>query len=72
MPASDDISRSRGFDRDASEQRFRAVAKHTADWEKRFGPDVPLLWINPAVASGERIAGFSVDQCLATHCLTGG
>ena len=47
---------------------LRAAAKHTADWESRFGPDVPLLWVHPAV---ERIAGFSVAECLATHCLTG-
>jgi len=67
MPASNDISRSRGFDRDASEQRFRTDVKHTADWENRFGPDGRVLGVNPAV---ERIAGFSVAECLVMHCLT--
>ncbi len=44
-----------------SEERFRAIADYTCNWENWIGPDGRLLWINPAV---ERITGYSVEQCL--------
>ncbi|HNU45737.1 MAG TPA: PAS domain S-box protein [Phycisphaerae bacterium] len=44
------------------EERFRAIADYTYDWESWFGPDGTLLWTNPAV---ERITGYSRDECLA-------
>ncbi len=44
-----------------SEERFRAIAQYTYDWENWVGPDGKILWINPGV---ERITGYSVDECL--------
>lgn len=43
-----------------SEEKFRAIADYTADWENWFSPDGRLLWVNPAV---ERITGYSVEEC---------
>jgi len=43
-----------------SEEKFRAIADYTVDWENWFSPDGRLLWINPAV---ERITGYSVEEC---------
>jgi PAS domain S-box-containing protein len=45
-----------------SEERFRAIADYTVDWENWFGVDGKLLWVNPAV---ERITGYSVAECHA-------
>ncbi|MEW5735611.1 MAG: transporter substrate-binding domain-containing protein [Thermodesulfobacteriota bacterium] len=44
-----------------SEQRFRAIADYTYDWESWFGPDARLLWINPAV---EWMTGYSRQECM--------
>jgi PAS domain S-box-containing protein len=44
------------------DDRFRAVADYTSDWESWHGPDGRLIWVNPAV---ERLTGFSVAECLA-------
>jgi len=44
------------------EERFRAVANYTYDWENWIGTDGKPLWVNPAV---QRITGYSVDECLA-------
>lgn len=45
-----------------SEQRFRAIADYTYDWEHWVDPSGKLVWVNPAV---ERITGYTVDECLA-------
>lgn len=45
-----------------SEQRFRAVADYTYDWESWHNVAGQLIWVNPAV---ERLTGYSVDACLA-------
>lgn len=45
-----------------SEDRFRAIADYTYDWETWVGPDGKVLWINPAV---ERMTGYTVKECLA-------
>lgn len=44
------------------EERFRAIANYTYNWENWVGVDGRLLWVNPAV---ERITGYSVEECLA-------
>jgi len=44
------------------EERFRAIADYTFDWESWLDQDGRLQWVNPAV---ERLAGYSIDQCLA-------
>ncbi|WP_161624994.1 sensor histidine kinase [Paramagnetospirillum caucaseum] len=46
----------------AKEERFRAIADYTFDWESWLDQDGRLQWVNPAV---ERLAGYSIDQCLA-------
>lgn len=46
----------------ASEERFRAIADYTCDWENWFSPRGQLLWVNPAV---QRWTGFAEDECLA-------
>jgi len=45
-----------------SEERFRAIADYTSDWENWVGTDGRLLWLNPAV---ERMTGYTVEECLA-------
>lgn len=45
-----------------SEQRFRAIAHYTYDWESWQGPDGRLLWVNPAV---ERVTGYTPEECMA-------
>jgi len=45
----------------ASEQRFRAIADYTYDWENWFGPDGKLIWVNPAV---EMFTGLTIDECM--------
>lgn len=47
-----------------SEQRFRAIADYTYDWELWISPGGRVLWTNSAV---ERIAGYSVDECMAMY-----
>jgi PAS domain S-box-containing protein len=44
-----------------SEDRFRAIAHYTYDWESWVAPDGRLLWVNPSV---ECYTGFSVAECL--------
>ncbi|MBI3444008.1 MAG: PAS domain S-box protein [Magnetospirillum sp.] len=44
------------------EERFRAIADYTFDWESWIDQDGRLRWVNPAV---ERLAGYSIEQCLA-------
>ncbi len=48
----------------ASEERFRAIADYTYDWENWFGTDGKLIWVNSAVC---RFSGYSVGECLAMN-----
>lgn len=45
-----------------SEERFRAIADYTYDWESWFGADGRLMWVNPAV---KRVTGYNVDDCMS-------
>ena len=45
-----------------SEEKFRAIANYTADWESWFGPDGKYLWVSPSV---ERFTGYSPSEILA-------
>jgi PAS domain S-box-containing protein len=45
-----------------SEEKFRAIADYTVDWENWVGPDGKLLWVNPAV---EEHTGYTVAECQA-------
>jgi PAS domain S-box-containing protein len=45
-----------------SEQRFRAIANYTYDWEVWVGPAGKVLWMNPAA---ERISGYSLGELFA-------
>ncbi|MBI5723683.1 MAG: PAS domain S-box protein [Planctomycetes bacterium] len=45
-----------------SEEKFRAIANYTYDWETWISPEGKLLWVNPAV---QRVTGYSPDECLA-------
>lgn len=44
-----------------SEQRFRAIADYTYDWEIWCSPGGRPLWTNRAV---ERVSGYTVDECM--------
>jgi two-component system cell cycle sensor histidine kinase/response regulator CckA len=59
------VARARGGGQSApltSEERFRAIADYTVDWESWFGPDGACLWVNPAV---ERMTGYPPDEVRA-------
>ncbi|MDO8606090.1 MAG: PAS domain S-box protein [Phaeospirillum sp.] len=43
------------------EERFRAIADYTFDWESWLDQDGRLQWVNPAV---ERLAGYAIEHCL--------
>jgi diguanylate cyclase (GGDEF)-like protein/PAS domain S-box-containing protein len=45
-----------------SEQRFRAIADYTYDWESWLSPNSALRWVNPAV---EHLSGYTVEDCYA-------
>ena len=45
-----------------SEERFKAIADYTYDWESWFGEGGKLLWVNPGV---ERLSGYAVADCRA-------
>jgi len=45
-----------------SEERFRAIADYTYDWESWIGIDGSPVWVNPAV---ERICEYTADECLS-------
>jgi PAS domain S-box-containing protein len=45
-----------------NEERFRAIADYTYDWESWVSPEGELLWINSAV---ERITGYSKEEYLS-------
>jgi PAS domain S-box-containing protein len=46
----------------SKEERFRAIADYTFDWESWLDQEGKLQWVNPAV---ERLAGYSIEHCLA-------
>ncbi len=45
-----------------SEERFRAIADYTYDWENWVTPDGKLIWTNPGA---ERITGYSREEYLS-------
>jgi len=45
-----------------SEQRFKAIADYSYDWESWIGTDGKLRWVNPAV---ERMVGYSAAMCMS-------
>ncbi len=45
-----------------SEEKFRAIADYTVDWELWFGPDGRCLWVNSAV---KEFTGYSPEEILA-------
>ena len=45
-----------------SEQRFRAIADYTYDWESWLDPAGKPRWVNVGV---ERLAGYPASECLA-------
>ena len=47
-----------------SEQRFRAIADYTYDWELWLSPGGRVLWTNPAV---ERVSGYTIDESMAMY-----
>lgn len=57
-----DTRRTPSDQEDLDDAPFRAIADFTYDWETWVGPDGGVRWVNPAV---ERIAGYSVEECLA-------
>ena len=46
----------------ASEEKFRAIANYTVDWESWFGVDGRYLWVNPSV---ECLTGYAPAEVLA-------
>lgn len=46
----------------ASEEKFKAIANYTVDWESWFGTDGRYLWVNFAV---ERLTGYSPEEVIA-------
>jgi diguanylate cyclase (GGDEF)-like protein/PAS domain S-box-containing protein len=45
-----------------SEEKFRAIADCTVNWEVWWGPDGKPRWINSSV---EKYTGYTVDECMA-------
>jgi diguanylate cyclase (GGDEF)-like protein/PAS domain S-box-containing protein len=45
-----------------NEEKFRAIADCTVNWEVWWGPDGKPRWINPSV---EEYIGYTVDECMA-------
>ncbi|KAA1011024.1 EAL domain-containing protein [Paraburkholderia panacisoli] len=45
-----------------NEEKFRAIADCTVNWEIWWGPDGKPRWINSAV---EKYVGYTVDECMA-------
>lgn len=43
------------------EEKFRAIADYTNDWEWWLGEDGRLLWTNPVC---ERLTGYTQEECL--------
>ncbi|KXU85520.1 diguanylate phosphodiesterase [Paraburkholderia monticola] len=51
-----------------SEEKFRAIADCTVNWEIWWGPDGKPRWINSAV---EKYIGYTVDECMALSDFAG-
>ena len=51
-----------------SEEKFRAIADCTVNWEVWWGPDGKPRWINPSV---EEYTGYTVDECMAMKDFAG-
>jgi diguanylate cyclase (GGDEF)-like protein/PAS domain S-box-containing protein len=47
-----------------SEEKFRAIADCTVNWEIWWGLDSKPRWINPAV---KEYTGYTVEECMAMH-----
>ncbi|SAL61118.1 bifunctional diguanylate cyclase/phosphodiesterase [Caballeronia humi] len=45
-----------------NEEKFRAIADCTVNWEVWWGPDGKPRWINPSV---REYTGYTVDECMA-------
>ena len=45
-----------------NEEKFRAIADYTYDWENWIGSDGKPIWINSGVL---RITGYSAEECMA-------
>jgi diguanylate cyclase (GGDEF)-like protein/PAS domain S-box-containing protein len=45
-----------------NEEKFRAIADCTVNWEVWWGPDGKPRWINPSVTE---YTGYTVDECMA-------
>ncbi|WP_438390066.1 bifunctional diguanylate cyclase/phosphodiesterase [Caballeronia sp. DA-9] len=45
-----------------SEEKFRAIADCTVNWEVWWGPDGKPRWINPSV---RQYTGYTVEECMA-------
>jgi PAS domain S-box-containing protein len=45
-----------------SEERFKAIANYTVDWESWLGPNGEIRWINPGAL---RVTGYSAEECAA-------
>lgn len=46
----------------ANEERFRAIANYTYNWENWIDPGGKLVWVNPAV---ESMTGYTPEECYA-------
>ena len=51
-----------------SEEKFRAIADCTVNWEVWWGPDGKPRWINPSV---KEYTGYTVDECMAMSDFAG-
>lgn len=51
-----------------NEEKFRAIADCTVNWEVWWGPDGKPRWINPSV---EEYTGYTVDECMAMQDFAG-
>jgi diguanylate cyclase (GGDEF)-like protein/PAS domain S-box-containing protein len=51
-----------------NEEKFRAIADCTVNWEIWWGPDGKPRWINPSV---QEYTGYTVDECMAMRDFAG-
>ncbi|WP_144147476.1 EAL domain-containing protein [Paraburkholderia sp. BCC1884] len=51
-----------------NEEKFRAIADCTVNWEIWWGPDGKPRWINPAV---RKYIGYTVDECMGMRDFAG-
>jgi diguanylate cyclase (GGDEF)-like protein/PAS domain S-box-containing protein len=51
-----------------NEEKFRAIADCTVNWEIWWGPDGKPRWINPSV---KEYTGYTVDECMAMRDFAG-